>query len=72
MNTPDHDLRALLKNAVAPIADTELKRDLWPHMLNKLNQRPMRVSRLDWVLVALSLTGCLLFPRIILALLFHL
>ena len=72
MNTPDHDMRELLQRAVLPITNRELKRDLWPQMLNRLNQRPLRVSPLDWALVAMSLAGCLLFPRIILALLFHL
>jgi hypothetical protein len=72
MNTQDQHVRELLRRALAPVTDAELKRDLWPQMLDRLHETPVRVSRLDWVLVALSCAGCIAFPRVILALLFHL
>jgi hypothetical protein len=57
---------------MAPVAEPELKRDLWPQMLCKLGERPMRVSWLDWALGALLMVWCLLFPEVILGLFYHL
>lgn len=69
---PVGEIKDLLRRAVAPVRDAELKRDLWPQMLNRLNERPRGVSQLDWALVALSVAGCIAFPRVILTLLFQL
>jgi hypothetical protein len=73
MNQPDdRELRELLKQAVAPVADTELQRDLWPQMLKRLDQQPVRVPWFDWALAALLSVALLLFPGVIPALLYHL
>lgn len=68
----DEQLRELLKNALAPFADTELKQDLWPRMLSKLDESTIRVSWLDWALIALVSVWFILFPQVIPALLYHL
>ena len=69
---PVDEIKELVRKAVGPVADEELKRDLWPQMLNRLNEGPRGVSQLDWLLVALSAAGCIAFPRVILTLLFQL
>ena len=69
----DRELRELLKGAVAPVSDTELKRDLWPQMLRRLDeQQPVRVPWFDWALAALLSASLLMFPGVIPALLYHL
>ena len=68
----DEKLRQLLKSAMAEVADTELKHDLWPRMLRKLDEQTIRVSWLDWALIALLSVLFLLFPEAIPALLYHL
>jgi anti-sigma factor RsiW len=68
----DQELQALLKQAIAPVKDTELPRDLWPEMLKKLDRQPARVPWFDWALAALLSAALLLFPGVIPALLYHL
>jgi hypothetical protein len=69
----DRELRELLKQAMAPVKDVELRRDLWPEMLKRLDQeRPVQVPWFDWVLAALLSATLLLFPGVIPALLYHL
>ena len=68
----DENLRRLLKSAVAPVADIELRQDLWPRMLKRLDEETVRVSWLDWVLIALLPVWFLLFPEVIPLLLYHL
>lgn len=68
----DQELQALLREAIAPVKDTELRRDLWPEMLKKLDQQPVRVPWFDWALAALLSAALLLFPGVIPALLYHL
>ena len=74
MNDSDEKiLRELLKQNVSPMIDTELRRDLWPQMLQRLDeQQPFRVPWFDWVLAALASAALLLFPGVIPALLYHL
>lgn len=73
MNDKDVEkLRELLRSAVGPIVDTELKQDLWPRMLRKLDERTIRASWLDWALIALLPVWFFLFPEVILVLLYHL
>lgn len=72
MNERDVEkLRELLRSAVGP-ADTELKQDLWPRMLRKLDERTIRASWLDWALLALLTVWFFLFPEVIPVLLYHL
>ena len=65
-------LQELLRSAVGPVADTELKHDLWPRMLRKLDERTIRASWLDWALIALLPVWFFFFPEVILVLLYHL
>ena len=68
----DQKLRELLRRSIAPVADLELKRDLWPQMLRKLDERAFQVPWLDWVLVAVLAVLFFLFPKTILGVLYHL
>jgi hypothetical protein len=68
----DDELRQLLKSAVPPVADTELKHDLWPHMLRRLDERAVRVPWPDWALVALLAIWLFAFPAAVPGLLYHL
>ena len=68
----DEDLRDLLERAIGPAGDTELRRDLWPRMLQRLNQKqPLRVPWFDWALAALATAALIFFPGVIPALLYH-
>jgi hypothetical protein len=69
------EMKELLKQAVAPLQDTELRRDLWPRMLRKLEEQPLpihNVSWFDWALASLAAAALLFFPGIIPALFYHL
>jgi len=68
----DEKLRELLRGAIAPVADTNLKHDLWPQMLRKLDEQTVRASWLDWALIALLPLWFVVFPEVIPALLYHL
>jgi len=68
----DEQLRELLRRAMAPVAETDLKRDLWPAMQRKLDEPVIRVPWFDWALVALVAIWCLLFPDAVPGLLYHL
>jgi len=68
----DKELQALLKQALPPTQNTELQSDLWPQMLRRLDEQPLRVPWFDWVLAALLAASLLLFPGTIPALLYHL
>lgn len=68
-------MKAFLKAAIAPVRDAELRRDLWPQMLRKLNEQPapvLRVPWFDWALAAILGASLFLFPAAIPALLYHL
>jgi hypothetical protein len=67
--------KELLKQAVTPMQNTELRRDLWPQMLRKLEEQPLpihNVSWFDWALASLAAAALLFFPGIIPALFYHL
>jgi hypothetical protein len=66
------ELKRLLKEAVKPAGDTELRRDLWPEMLRRLDEGSVRVPWWDWALLAGVLALCCFFPGTIPALLYHL
>jgi hypothetical protein len=68
----DKELRELLKASIPPVANVEFERDLWPRLLQRLDQQPVaRVPWFDWALAALLGAACLLFPGMIPALLYH-
>jgi len=67
----EDEIRAALQEAF-PRANTELGRDLWPAMLQKLDERPTKVPWYDWALAA-GLTGVtILFPKLVLLIAYHL
>ncbi len=68
----EKEVKELLKQSIAPVADTELRRDLWPEMLQKLSQQPVRVPWFDWALAAILGALLIVFPGVIPALLYHL
>jgi hypothetical protein len=68
----DKELQEILKQAITPVTDTELRRDLWPQMLKKFDQQPIRVPWFDWALAAILSAALFLFPAAIPALLYHL
>ena len=55
--------------------DAELKRDLWPDMRRRLDrrmdERTLRVSLLDWALLAAAAACLIAQPAGVLALLYH-
>lgn len=67
----DEEMIALLKAAVKPMGEVEPKRDLWPAMLARLEQRAGRVPWFDWALAGLAGGLLLFFPELIPVLLYH-
>ncbi len=72
MKEPDEQLRELLKRAAGGPVDRELKRDLWPDMLRRLEEPSVRAPWWDWVLAGALLASLLLFPETIPLLLYQL
>lgn len=66
------EINELLRRAIAPVSNTELQRDLWPQMLRRLDQQPIRVPWFDWALAAILSALLVFFPGAIPALLYHL
>jgi len=71
MNKEDEKIQSLLKHVMPPI-ERELDRDLWPHMLRRLEQRASSVPWFDWALGALLVLGLFISPHTIPVLLYHL
>ena len=69
-------LRGKLRDAMPPLDalenGTELRRDLWPDMLRRLEQPQVRVPWFDWALLATAGAAAIFFPALIPALLYHL
>ena len=65
-------IRYVLRRAIPPMADRELKRDLWPQMLRRLEERTTQVPWFDWALVALLAIWFSFSPEAIPVLLYHL
>ncbi|MGH9740860.1 MAG: hypothetical protein ACRD51_00765 [Candidatus Acidiferrum sp.] len=69
------DLRELLKQNIQLAANSELRRDLWPQMLRKLEEHTASIPRIpwfDWALAALAGAALIFFPGVIPALFYHL
>jgi hypothetical protein len=69
------EMKDLLKQAIAPVKDTELRRDLWPQMLRKLDEQSapaVSIPWFDWALAAILGAVLVFFPGSIPALLYHL
>ncbi len=68
----DEKLRELLREALPPVAESEVNRDLWPQMLRRFDQQKLRLSWFDWVLVAALMIWLWFFPEATAALLYQL
>ena len=70
----EHDNRQIhqaLKQSFPPV-NTELRRDLWPAVLRKLDARQARVPWYDWALIGLSASVFVFFPQLIFVVAYHL
>lgn len=70
----EHDerqVREALRKSFPPV-DAELRRDLWPDVLRKIDTESAGVPWYDWALMALMAALFLYFPRLILVLAYHL
>jgi len=65
-------MNELLKSALPPVKDLELKHNLWPAMRRTIDERTLRVPIWDWALIAAVLAWVAIFPQSALALLYHL
>jgi hypothetical protein len=67
----DKEIQRLLKEVIPPV-DRELRRDLWPAMLRRLEEPRPSLPWYDWAVI--TALGCWLvfFPDGILQLLYHL
>lgn len=67
-----NEMKKLLKEALPPVREDELQRDLWPAMVRRLEKPVVRVPWWDWVLLAGASAALLFMPGMIPALLYHL
>lgn len=65
-------MRETLRDSVPPVQQLELRRNLWPEMLRRLQEQPARVPWFDWALLAASIAAAYFFPALIPALFYHL
>jgi hypothetical protein len=66
------ELKKLLKEGLPRAGEAELRHDLWPSMLRRLQENPIRAPWWDWALLAAASALILFFPGMIPALLYHL
>ena len=69
----EHDegkIREALRQSF-PLVDTELRRDLWPDVVRRLDARPESVPWYDWALIGLIAALFLYSPQLILVLAYH-
>jgi hypothetical protein len=75
MNADDHELdfvRRQLKTAMPPLPDVELKTDLWPRMLRRMEETPVRFGWFEALLAALIALAFVAFPELIPVVFYHL
>jgi len=68
-------IEQLLRETLQPIngrAGAELRGDLWPAMLKRLEARPAQVPWFDWALLGAVIAWLLFFPGAIPVLVYHL
>ena len=71
-NADFDELRKQLRSALPAIGQSELRHDLWPDMLRRLERPPIRVLWFDWALLGVAAAAAIFFPALIPALLYHL
>jgi hypothetical protein len=64
------EIRAALQAALPPV-NAELRRDLWPAMLRRMESPPQRVPWYDWVLAAAVAAIGFAFPKFLFVLAYH-
>lgn len=75
MNGQERELdfiRRQLKTALPPWQDHELKTDLWPRMLRRMEEEPISFGWLESVLAGLIVLSFAVFPKLIPLMLYHL
>jgi len=74
MDHQQERMQQLLKRTMQPIAGQagELRQDLWPAMLRRLEARPASVPWFDWALLAAVAVWLLFFPGAIPLLFYYL
>lgn len=74
MRSENHDLGDIQKTLqeAFPAVDVELRRDLWPDMLRRLDARPQKVPWYDWALAGGLAAAMVLFPKLVVLLAYHL
>jgi hypothetical protein len=71
----NNEMKELLKRSVHSVQNAELRRDLWPQMLRKLDEQPapaIHVPWFDWALAAILSAVLIFFPGSIPVLFYHL
>ena len=68
----EKELQSLLKQEFPPLQNTELRRDLWPQMLGRLDAQPFRVPWFDWALAGGVALVAVAFPAAVPVLLYYL
>ncbi len=66
-----NELRKLVKESLPARGEEELRRDLWPAMLRRMDAQHPRADWLDWVLLAGLGAAAYFFPPVVLALLYQ-
>ncbi len=66
------ELGKKLREAMPPLRQPELRRDLWPALLQKMSEPRIRIPWFDWALAALAAAILIFSPGAIPALLYHL
>jgi len=64
------EIKAALQAALPP-TNAELRHDLWPAMLRRMESAPQRVPWYDWALAAAIVAISLVVPRFIWVLAYH-
>lgn len=75
MTADDERMERLLKQSLPPTSTqpgATLQRDLWPAMLERLDEASVALPWFDWALLAAVLVWLAIFPRAIPVLLYHL
>ena len=75
MNDDGHELdfiRKQLRTALPPWPDVELETDLWPRMLRRLEETPVRFGWFETLLAGLIALVFAVFPQLIPVVFYHL
>ena len=65
-------IREQLQSALPPLEDAELRTDLWPRLLRRMEEPRVSFGWFESVLVALIALAFVMFPQLLPAMLYHL